>query len=180
MDRKPCRTSKIVNLNHPMKRFLFVILSLVVAFAAKAQLPQVELKDLQGNLVNTSELNNEGKPFILSFFATWCKPCLRELKAIHEVYVDWQEETGVKLVAVSIDEGQNADRVKPLVDGLGFEYEVLLDPNGDFKRAMNVNMIPHVFIIDGNGQVVYNHTGYTDGGEQELIAKVRELLTNKE
>lgn len=170
----------MINPNHTMKRFLFVIISLVVAFAAKAQLPQVELKDLQGNLVNTSELNNEGKPFILSFFATWCKPCLRELKAIHEVYVDWQEETGVKLVAVSIDEGQNADRVKPLVDGMGFEYEVLLDPNGDFKRAMNVNMIPHVFIIDGDGRIVYNHTGYTDGGEQELIAKVRELLATKE
>ena len=101
---------------------------------------------------------------------------MRELKAIHEEYLDWQEETGVKLVAISIDEGQNADRVKPLVDALGFEYEVLLDPNGDFKRAMNVNIIPHVFIIDGRGRVAYTHSGYSEGGEQELIAKVRELL----
>jgi antioxidant, ahpC/TSA family len=147
---------------------------------AHAQLPQVELKDLQGKSVNTSKLNNEGKPFIISFFATWCKPCLRELKAINEVYEDWQEETGVKLVAVSIDEGQNTDRVKPLMDALGLEYEVLLDPNGDFKRAMNVNMIPHVFVIDGKGNVAYAHTGYTEGGEQELIAKVRELLKSEE
>ncbi|WP_304285482.1 TlpA disulfide reductase family protein [Porphyromonas endodontalis] len=147
---------------------------------AHAQLPQVELKDLQGKSINTSKLNNEGKPFIISFFATWCKPCLRELKAINEVYEDWQEETGVKLVAVSIDEGQNTDRVKPLMDALGLEYEVLLDPNGDFKRAMNVNMIPHVFVIDGKGNVAYAHTGYTEGGEQELIAKVRELLKSEE
>ena len=159
-----------------MKHLLSILLTLIVVTLAQAQLPQVKLKDLQNNEVNTSELGNDGKPFILSFFATWCKPCLRELKAIHEEYLDWQEETGVKLVAISIDEGQNADRVKPLVDALGFEYEVLLDPNGDFKRAMNVNIIPHVFIIDGRGRVAYTHSGYSEGGEQELIAKVRELL----
>ena len=163
-----------------MKHLLSLLLFFLVVPAAYAQLPQVELKDLQGNSVNTSELNNDGKPFIVSFFATWCKPCLRELKAIHEVYPDWKEETGVKLIAISIDEGQNADRVKPLVDAQGFEYEVLLDPNGDFKRAMNVNMIPPVFVIDGKGNVAYAHTGYTEGGEQELIAKVRELLKTEE
>ena len=163
-----------------MKHLLSTLLFFLIVPVAHAQLPKVELKDLQGKSVNTSELNNEGKPFIVSFFATWCKPCLRELKAINEVYEDWQEETGVKLVAVSIDEGQNTDRVKPLMDALGLEYEVLLDPNGDFKRAMNVNMIPHVFVIDGKGNVAYAHTGYTEGGEQELIAKVRELLKSEE
>lgn len=163
-----------------MKHLLSILLFFLIVPVAHAQLPQVELKDLQGKSINTSKLNNEGKPFIVSFFATWCKPCLRELKAINEVYEDWQEETGVKLVAVSIDEGQNTDRVKPLMDALGLEYEVLLDPNGDFKRAMNVNMIPHVFVIDGKGNVAYAHTGYTEGGEQELIAKVRELLKSEE
>ena len=161
-----------------MKHLLSILLFFLIVPVAHAQLPQV--KDLQGKSINTSKLNNEGKPFIISFFATWCKPCLRELKAINEVYEDWQEETGVKLVAVSIDEGQNTDRVKPLMDALGLEYEVLLDPNGDFKRAMNVNMIPHVFVIDGKGNVAYAHTGYTEGGEQELIAKVRELLKSEE
>lgn len=66
--------------------------------------------------------------------------------------------------------------MKPLADGNGWEYEVLLDSNGDFKRAMNVSLIPAVFIVDGNGKVVYNHTGYTEGGEAELIKKVRELM----
>lgn len=149
---------------------------LTLAVAAVAQLPSVELKDLEGKSVNTAELNNEGKPFIISFFATWCKPCLRELKAINEVYADWQDETGVKLVAISIDEGQNTERVKPLVAGLGWNYEVLLDSNSDFKRAMNVNLIPAVFVIDGSGKVYYSHSGYTEGSEEELIVKVRELL----
>lgn len=159
-----------------MKKFLLSALLILTATVAFAQLPAVELKDINGKTINTAQLNNDGKPMIISFFATWCKPCLRELKAINEVYADWQDETGVKLVAVSIDEGQNAQRVKPLVSGNGWEYEVLLDPNGDFKRALNVNQIPHVFVLDGEGKIVYNHNGYTDGSEQELIELIRKLV----
>lgn len=157
-----------------MKRLFLMLCFAAIAFGAFAQLPSVELKDVNGKTVNTSQIDNNGKPVIISFFATWCKPCLRELKAINEVYQDWQDETGVKLVAVSIDDGQNAQRVKPLVDGFGWEYDVLLDTNSDFKRAMNVNNVPHVFVLDGNGKIVYDHSGYTDGSEQHLIEVIRE------
>ncbi|MDD2960965.1 MAG: TlpA disulfide reductase family protein [Muribaculaceae bacterium] len=158
------------------KLFLFTALVLVNAFMVEAQLPSVELKDINGKSVNTSNLENGGKPFIISFFATWCKPCNRELKAISEVYPDWQEETGVKVIAISIDEAQNVNKVKPLVDGNGWEFEVLLDPNGKFKRAMGVNLIPAVFVIDGNGKIADSRNGYTDGSETHLIEKVRELI----
>lgn len=141
--------------------------------AMKADLPGVQLKDINGNTVNTAEIGKDGKPVVISFWATWCKPCKRELKAIHEVYPDWQEETGVKLIAVSVDEAQNAQKVKPLVDGMGWEYEVLLDPNGEFKRQMGVTDVPHAFIVDGQGNIVYNHKGYVDGGEEEIY----EVLT---
>ena len=143
---------------------------------ALAQLPSVTLKDINGKTVRTDTLSNGGKPFIIDFFATWCKPCNRELKAIHEVYPDWQEETGVKLIAVSIDQAQNINKVKPMVDEQGWEYEVLLDPNGDFKRALGIQMIPYVLIVDGKGNIVYKHNGYTDGAENELREKVRELV----
>ena len=141
-----------------------------------AQLPKTTLKDIQGKMVSTDTLSNQGRPFIIDFFATWCKPCNRELDAISELYEDWKKETGVKLVAVSIDQAQNINKVKPLVDNHGWEYEVLLDPNGDLKRAMGVQMIPFVMIVDGKGTIVYKHQGYTDGVEQELIEKIRKLI----
>ena len=140
-----------------------------------AQLPAVTLKALNGQSVQTDTLSNNGKPFIIDFFATWCKPCNRELDAIAEVYEDWQEETGIKIFAVSIDQGQNINKVKPLVNNHGWPYEVLLDPNSDLKRALGIQTIPFVLIVDGQGNIVYKHNGYTDGAEEELINKVREL-----
>ena len=144
-----------------------------------AQLPVIQLKDLNGKVVDTSKLHNDGKPFVISFFATWCKPCNRELKAIHEQYIDWQEETGMKLIAISIDQAQNINKVKPLVDGEGWEYEVLLDPNSDFRRAVGVQMIPHVLIVDGKGKIVESRSGYTEGAEEHIIEKIRELIQKK-
>lgn len=158
-----------------------VILTLALAFVfslnkAMAQLPAVTLKTMNGTEVRTDTLSNGGKPFIIDFFATWCKPCNRELDAISEVYEEWQEETGVKIFAVSIDQAQNINKVKPLVSNHGWEYEVLLDPNSEFKRALGCQMIPYTLIVDGKGEIVYKHNGYTDGAETELIEKVRELL----
>lgn len=154
-----------------------MLVLLAMAGVASAQsLPSVTLKDINGKTVRTDTLSNGGKPFIIDFFATWCKPCNRELTAISEVYDEWREETGVKLYAVSIDQAQNINKVKPLVDGNGWEYDVLLDPNSDFKRALGIQMIPYVIICDGKGNMVYKHNGYSEGAEQELIEKVRKLV----
>ena len=159
-----------------MKKLFFLAAMLAFVTTTFAQLPNVTLKDINGKTVNTAELSNGGKPFIIDFFATWCKPCNRELDAIAEVYDEWQEETGVKIFAVSIDVAQNVNKVKPLVDNHGWEYDVLLDPNSDFKRALGIQMIPYVLVVDGKGNIVYKHNGYTDGAERELIEKVRELI----
>lgn len=156
-------------------RFLALATVAFISLGAMAQFPSVMLKDIDGKVVDTAKLSNDGKPFVISFFATWCKPCLRELKAIAEVYPDWQDETGMKLIAVSVDESQNAGKVKPLVAAEGWEYEVLLDTNSEFMRGMGVQMVPHVFVIDGNGKVVESHSGYTDGSESGIIDKIRSL-----
>ena len=154
---------------------IFIVMFVLSNVPMFAQLPAVTLKTMDGTEVRTDTLANDGKPFIIDFFATWCKPCNRELDAISEVYEEWQEETGVKIIAVSIDQAQNINKVKPLVSNHGWEYEVLLDPNGDFKRALGCQMIPYTIIVDGKGDIVYKHNGYTDGAETELIEKVREL-----
>ena len=138
------------------------------AMSLQAALPSVTLKDINGKSVKTETLAGKGKPVIISFFATWCKPCMRELKAIDELYADWQDEYGVEMYIVSIDQGQDSKKVKPLVDGQGWEYHVLLDPNSELKRAMNVQNIPHLFVLDGKGKIVYNHMGYNDGDELEI------------
>ena len=146
---------------------------MALAMVGYAQLPNVTLKDINGKSVNVSKLSNGGKPIVVSFWATWCKPCIRELKAIHEVYPDWQDETGVKVVIISIDEAQNAQKVKPMVDGFGWEYDVLLDSNGELKRLLNIQSVPYVLVLDGKGKIVYKHSGYTDGGEDELYNVIK-------
>lgn len=162
-----------------MKRILFILSVCLLAVTCEGfaqKLPQITLKDINGKAISVDTLSNDGKPFIIDFFATWCKPCNRELDAIAEVYEEWQEETGVKLFAVSIDRAQNTNKVKPLVDNHGWTYDVLLDPNSELRRTFGGELIPYVVICDGEGNVVYKHNGYTDGAENELIEKVRELV----
>ena len=155
---------------------LLCLFSLAASSDVFAQLPTLTLKSIDGQEVKINELSNDGKPFIIDLFATWCKPCLRELDAIADVYDEWQKETGVKVIAVSTDQAQNIHKVKPLVSNRGWEYEVLLDPNEDLKRALGAQIIPFTMIVDGKGNVVYKHTGYAEGAEEELINKVRELV----
>ena len=167
---------KAMRMRKIVFQLMMVIAFLSLSQSATAQLPAVTLKTMDGQAIKTDTLSNNGKPFIIDFFATWCKPCNRELDAISEVYADWQEETGVKIFAVSVDQAQNIQKVKPLVNNHGWEYDVLLDPNSDFRKALGAQMIPFVVVCDGKGNIVYRHNGYTDGAEEELIEKVRELI----
>ena len=153
------------------KIFLSLSLSLFISIGY-AQLPNINLKDVNGVTKNLSKFSNNGNPIIISFWATWCKPCKAELNTIAEEYDDWTDETGVKLIAVSIDDARSSTRVEPYINAQGWEYLVLLDPNGDLKRAMNVNNVPHTFLIDGNGKIVWDHNNYSPGDEEELYEEL--------
>lgn len=171
-----------------MKNILLVfslILFISVSFAQEdaknyGKMPSVEVKTLDGKKVNMSEITNDGKPIIVTFWATWCKPCIKEHDAINDVYEDWVDETGVKMIAISIDNARSAMRVAPTVNGKGWEFEVLLDVNSDLKRAMNVNVPPHTFIIDGEGNIVWQHVGYLDGDEEEYIEIVEKVINGED
>ncbi|MCB0771174.1 MAG: TlpA family protein disulfide reductase [Flavobacteriales bacterium] len=141
-----------------------------------ATMPSVIVQGLDGKKTDTKTFSNDGKPYIVNFWATWCAPCKRELAAIADKYDKWQEETGVKLIAISIDDSRSMSRVNPYVNGQAWDYEVYLDPNGDLKRAMNVNNVPHTFLVNGKGEIVWQHNNYEPGDENELYAKVKELV----
>ena len=160
-------------------KMLFVLQIICVISMNAQQIPSVQLKDLNGRVINTSVLRNDGKPFIICFFAAWCKPCLLELEAIHELYEEWQKETGVKLIAISIDDAQNSLRVGPDVRAKGWQFEILLDPNAHFRRSLGGSLIPAVFVVDGSGKIVTSRTGYTSGSEKQLIEVVRKLQNSK-
>lgn len=161
--------------------FVAICLSVCMAFAqdsTNAALPAVKLKNINGEIVNTSELSKNGKPVIVSFWATWCKPCLIELQTYHELYEEWQKKYGVTLLAVSIDDSRNSVKVPAFAKGRNWDFNVLLDVNQEFKRAMNVNNVPHTFIVM-NGKIVFSHSAYSAGDEHHVEEELKKLTGAK-
>ncbi|MBT3622129.1 MAG: TlpA family protein disulfide reductase [Flavobacteriales bacterium] len=146
-----------------------------LSIAQNRTLPSVNVKTLDGGNMNITALENDGNPIVISFWATWCKPCKKELNNISEVYEDWQDETGVKLVAISIDDTRSMKKVMPYVNASDWDYEVYLDPNGDLKRAMGVSTVPHTFLLNDKNEIVWQHKGYVDGDEDELLEQIEKF-----
>ena len=144
---------------------LFLITGLTAATIAQNSegriIPSVDVKTIDGKTFNTGKISNDGKPMIIDFWATWCKPC--------------KKETGVKLIAISIDDSRSSGKAATDVKTHGWEYEVYLDENQDFKRALNVGDIPQVFIINGKGEIVWQHSGYVDGGEEHIFEVLKQV-----
>tara|TARA_B100000902_G_scaffold155651_1_gene152095 strand:+ start:746 stop:1237 length:492 start_codon:yes stop_codon:yes gene_type:complete len=161
-----------------MKKLLILLLISFFTLKNNAQnqiLPDVEVKNLESNSFNIQNINNEGKPIVISFWATWCKPCKKELNNIAEVYEEWQEETGVKIIAISIDDSRSMSKVNPYINSVDWEYEIYLDSNSDLKRAMGVSTVPHTFLLNGKKEIVWQHRGYVEGDEEELLLEIKKL-----
>ncbi|MBR5197812.1 MAG: TlpA family protein disulfide reductase [Alistipes sp.] len=159
-----------------MKKLMFLMLALMVGVSASAQnLPDVKVESQEAKVISTLDLV-DGTPMIISFWSTTCKPCIMELNAINDNLVDWLEEVDMKVVAVSVDDARTVSRARAMTKGQGWDdYVCVYDKNQDFKRAMNVSLTPHTFIVDGKGKIVYSHSGYTPGSEQELFEKIKAL-----
>ncbi|MCT4630706.1 TlpA disulfide reductase family protein [Winogradskyella sp.] len=155
---------------------LFISLSLIFycfTITAQNDLPSVDLKTLEGKSVSIDNVTNKDGVTIISLWATWCVPCLKELDAINDIYEEWQDETNVELIAVSVDDSRTAKRVKSMINGKGWEYTILLDTNSDLKRALNASSIPLTILVKNN-KIVYEHSGYSPGAELELYEKIKE------
>lgn len=143
------------------------------AHTATRQLPEMDLTMLNGSVVKTSSLLNPDGLTIINFWATWCKPCVLELNNIKEVFGTWKKETGVKMIAVSIDDSRTLAKVGPLVNGKGWDYEIALDPNSEFKRKLNVVNPPHTFVVNSKGEIVWQHSSYSPGDEDDLYEFIK-------
>ena len=137
--------------------------------------PNVSLKDLKGNPVKTESFMNNGKITVVSFFATWCKPCQLEMDNIGEIYEDWQEAYDMEMVAISIDDARGAAKLNALVKSKAWDYQILLDDKQQIKNALGFQTIPQTFLLDQKGNIVYEHNGYKPGDEVELEDHIAEL-----
>lgn len=157
------------------KTFLAAILFTAFNISFAQNIPSVQIKTIENKIVKSDDLFDGENLVILSFWATWCKPCIKELDAYNENIEEWTEETGVKLVAVSVDNVRSMSRVAPFVNGRAWDnIDFYLDPNEDFKRAMNVVNVPHTLLLDGKGNILWQHTSYTEGDEYELYEILKE------
>ena len=161
-----------------MKKTLLVLAAGFLAVATYAQnktLPSANVKTLEGQSLNVQTLGQSGKITVISFWATWCSPCKKELDAIKDYYADWKKDYDMELVAVSVDDTRTAAKIPAMVKEKGWDYRVLIDSNKEFQQTANVSSVPHTLLLDQSGNIVFEHVGYAPGDELELEEKIKEL-----
>jgi cytochrome c biogenesis protein CcmG, thiol:disulfide interchange protein DsbE len=172
----------------PLSFIIFQMKNLILAFSlifagstafAQSKAPSVIVQTPDGQKVDFSTKIIPGKINVVSFWATWCGPCKKELNNLKPLYKEWQAAYNVNIVAVSIDDSRNFSKVKPYVDGQRWEFDVLVDTNSDLKRALNFQSVPHTTVFDANGVIVFEHDGYVEGDEFELEEELKKLVAKK-
>lgn len=158
-----------------MKNFIFCLLFIGIHLNAQSNLPNVSLTNLEGKKVtSTTDFSEKDQLYVFSFWATWCTPCISELDEINDLLPDWKKEVDFKMIAVSIDDSRTQKRVKPLISGKGWEFDILLDSNQDFKRALSIVNVPYTIVVKNN-KIVHVQNGYVPGNEVELLEKLKSL-----
>lgn len=143
--------------------------------SAQKQMPNVSIKSENNKSFNVkTDFKEKDKIYVFAFWATWCAPCLNELDAINEKYAAWSQELNFEVVAVSIDDARTQKRVKPLLNGKKWPYTILLDTNQDLKRALSIVNVPYTIVVK-NQKIVHIHNGYSQGAEEELFEKLKQL-----
>lgn len=149
------------------------------AVEEETKLPSVKFKTLDGKTVDIQSYGDNGKPTVVCFWATWCKPCITELNAIADVYEDWQKDYGVEVIAVALDNQRSLARVPGVVKTNGWEYEILTDVNNESYRAFHFPTPPYLLLVDAKGNIQYRHSGYLAGSEEEVEEKLAEITSHE-
>ena len=153
-----------------------LMMAATAAMAQESALPDTQIKDVKtGKKLAFNQSVEPGKVTMISFWATWCVPCKKEIKNVRAKLADWQKEADFNFMTVSIDESRSEGLVRSYAVSQGWDFPYLIDANGDLKRSLNFQNVPFTMIIGKDGKVAYTHTGYEEGCEMEVFAKIKEL-----
>lgn len=156
-----------------MKKILIILV--LLSFKNYAQeIPITALETVDGDSISSEIfMQQSNKPIVLTFWATWCIPCLTELSAMNEQIEIWKEKYSFDLYAISVDDNRTAKKVPTLVAGKGWPFKILLDTNQDFKRRLNINSIPYLIVVK-NGKIIFKKTGFVKGDELKIEKVIAE------
>ncbi len=133
--------------------------------------PDFTLIQLQtGQPLRLSELR--GRIVLMEFWATWCGPCRFSTPSLDAVYRRYRDR-GV--VALLINEGEPADTVRKWA-GRRFTAPILLDSQHQAAQQYQIQGVPRLFVIDQQGRILYDRSGYRGGLERDLKRILDELL----
>lgn len=141
--------------------------------AGRATAPDFALRALDGSLFKLSGHTGKG-PIILNFWATWCVPCLAEMKAL-QAMLEARKGPRPLVLSVSVDDPKTAARVKSLVRSRGYPFTFLLDGDKEAYRRFQATGVPELFLLDKAGRIAYSHSGFNPGDEKALAAELDAL-----
>jgi cytochrome c biogenesis protein CcmG/thiol:disulfide interchange protein DsbE len=167
-----------------MKKIVASLLVLSITFTSNLKagggegkdVPTAMVEDLNGQKVDFKSMLKPGKFYVISFWATWCVPCKKELSNMVDLAPKWKEKLNTEIIAISTDDSRAKSKVKTYVTGEDWPFTVLLDMNQDLMRSLGIQQIPFTLIVNGEGKIVYTHNSYVEGDEFEIENKLSTMV----
>jgi thiol-disulfide isomerase/thioredoxin len=164
---------------HAASRWILGILALVLVLSSvnvsAGSPPDFRLKDLDGNWFSLSE-NLDGDVVYVTFWATWCVPCRREMPYLEKLHQKYGDQ-GLTIIGINTDPPGTTSKIKPYIKRYKISYTTLLDPNNNVLDKYNpTRELPYAVLVDREGNVVQVFPGYRTGDEKVLEEKIIELL----